>query len=382
MARWNSGGVTFFFGAGASAPFGIPTMKEFVLVFEKFLIENADKKERELYSDVKKTLESKINRKVDLEAVFTVIEGIINYDDPEKLGLLALYFEAERKKNFPTAEQVETCNKLKLKFQSFIKDRCDIPETFTEIKKVYRDFFNRIAIELGGDYRKEGIYAYNTNWTIFTTNYDVCLEYYWRIAAGVDLDTNFMPDRITRNNILRPNSILAEPPEILKLFKLHGSFNWLIDKKTGNVIEVTEKGNSIMGTSYTGELMLYPIAEKELYLEPYISMLTRLNRELKRNPIWIVIGYSFNDPVIREIFIKNWSTSKKLVLVHPRATKILNRRLTRIKGYPLEKYFGLTRPESVIGEKNLRADYRQVNHQLIHKLKEQPKFSWNEDPID
>ena len=47
---------------------------------------------------------------------------------------------------------------------------------------------------------------------------------------------------------------------------------------------------------------MYPIAEKELYLEPYISMLVRLNRELKRKKVWLVIGYSFNDPVIQEIF--------------------------------------------------------------------------------
>jgi hypothetical protein len=95
-----SNDVVFFFGAGASAPFGIPTMGQFVLDFEKFLNENADKKERDLYSDVKQTLETKIHRNADLEAIFTVIDGIINYDDPEKLGMLALYFETERKKQF------------------------------------------------------------------------------------------------------------------------------------------------------------------------------------------------------------------------------------------------------------------------------------------
>lgn len=45
----------------------------------------------------------------------------------------------------------------------------------------------------------------------------------------------------------------------------------------------------------------------------------------------------------------------------------------------MEKYFGLTEPESITGGKS--ADYRQANHQLIHKSIEQLKFSWNQDPI-
>jgi hypothetical protein len=272
---------------------------------------------------------------------------------------------------------VETCNKLKLKFQSFIKDKCDIPRTFAKIGKVYRDFFNRIAVELG-NYVGSGRYAYGGSWNMFTTNYDTCLEYFWREVVQIDLDTNFQYDRIRKRDVLRPNSILAEPPMgIIKLFKLHGSFNWLIDEKTGDVIEVTEKGSSLMGRSYSGEMVLYPIAEKELYLEPYVSMLTRLNRELKRKMIWIVIGYSFNDPVIQGIFHKNWSSSKRLILVHPQATEIINRKLSGINADPVEKYFGLTEVSEFSGKKE---DYRHVNHQIVHKLKAVPKFSWNQDP--
>jgi hypothetical protein len=285
---------------------------------------------------------------------------------------------AEQKKHFPTFEHVVTSKKLKLKFQDFINDKCNIPKTFIKIAKVYRDFFNRFAIELGS-YDTSGEFAYNSNWVIFTTNYDICLEYYWRQVANVGIDTNFMLDQRTGKSILRPNSILAEPNK-MKLFKLHGSFNWLIDEKTREVIEVTEKGNSLIGTSYAGELMVYPIAEKELYLEPYVSMLVRLNRELNKHPIWVVIGYSFNDPVIQEIFIKNWSPQKhSLILVHPEAGEVCTKKLSDIHATPIEKYFGLTDAQVEISGK--KVDYRQVNHQIIHKLKENPKFSWNQDPV-
>lgn len=378
MNKINSKDIVFFFGAGASAPFNIPTMEQFVVNFERFLNENAGKEERDLYSDIKTTLENKINRSADLEAVFTVIDGIINYDNPEKLGMMALYFETERKKHFPTFEDVDICKKLKTKFQIFIKDNCDIPNTFNQIEKVYTDFFNRIALELG-NFDTARKYFFNYDWTIFTTNYDVCLEYFWREVVKIDLDTNFMYDKRQNKCILRPNSILANPGGVIKLFKLHGSLNWLIDEKTGEVIEVTEKGNSLMGRSYVGELMLYPIAEKELYLEPHISMLVRLNRELNNKKLWIVVGYSFNDPVIQEIFLKNWSEDKHFILVHPNAEVVSNRKLKGIKVDSVTKYFGLIETELEHAEK--KEEYRKVNHQIIHKIKGDTKYSWDEDPI-
>ena len=72
-------------------------------------------------------------------------------------------------------------------------------------------------------------------------------------------------------------------------------------------------------------------------------MLVRLNRELEKHPIWVVIGYSFNDPVIQDIFIKNWSPQKhNLILIHPEAGEIGAKKLSDINITPVEKYFGLT----------------------------------------
>jgi hypothetical protein len=117
--------------------------------------------------------------------------------------------------------------------------------------------------------------------------------------------------------------------------------------------------------------MIYPIAEKELYLDPYISMLLRLNRELENKRVWVVIGYSFNDPIIREIFQRKSRAEKKLILVHPEATKVREGRLTPIRSEieMVEKRFGE------------EGTFRQVDHQIIHKLKENPKYSWQETPL-
>lgn len=67
--------IVFFFGAGASAPFGIPTMKQFVIDFEKYLDEKSELDERNSYKNIKNILEMKLHRNIDLEDVFTVIEA-------------------------------------------------------------------------------------------------------------------------------------------------------------------------------------------------------------------------------------------------------------------------------------------------------------------
>jgi hypothetical protein len=364
--------VVFFFGAGASAPFGIPTMKQFVNDFEEYLNENATKNERIVYADIKTTLEERLGKDVDLEEAFTVIDGIINYS-PERHDLLSLYAVSEFKKPFPTKMDEAVCKLLKQKFQAYVREKCIIPDTsFDKIRDVYQDFFNRFALELPSDGKvlRSRNYHYHSRWKIFTTNYDTCLEYYWREVVRVGIDTGAVPDSIRHVPVLRSKRFVQS--DELQLFKLHGSINWKVEKRTG---EITEEdiplGRSVTGRQFVGDVMLYPIAEKELYLDPYISMLLRLNRELQDKSVWLVIGYSFNDPVIREIFVRKSNAKKHLILVHPKANQVCEDRLHEMKGkqIPMDKKFGM------------EETFRQVNHQIMHKFRDEPQYGWKETAI-
>lgn len=383
MPAVSSDQIVFFFGAGASAPFGIPTMKQFVTDFEESLSENGTGSERRTYTDIKENLEKQLHRQVDLEGVFTVIDGIINYT-PERLGLLSLYATAKFKKPFPAEKDKEICRSLRKKFQTFVKEKCVIPdESFGKIAQVYRDFFNRFLLELGGGgINQNGDYVWNTRWKIFTTNYDTCLEYYWREAAGANIDTGFDYNRVRKVDILNPKEFLRDDIG-MQLFKLHGSVNWLIEKRANTVIEVTERGRSYVGREYEGEMMTYPIAEKELYVDPYISMLLQLNRELERKSVWVVIGYSFNDPIVLEIFLRKSNARKHLILVHPKAKDVSNRRLRSIRAKLslMEKWFGLSEKEEDLLGEDKKENYKKVNHQIIHKLKENPRFKWHDNVV-
>lgn len=360
--------TVFFLGAGASAPFGIPTMKQMVTNFNKYLIEHGTQDEVLLYRDIKEKLERTRGDNVDLESVFTVIDGIIHYSD-EKLDLLATYLISRCFKEvheFSFSKKVVIASKsLKNKFQNFVKESCHIPEeSFDKIAMVYFDFFNRFYKEStmmsSNVYQSKGNHYY-CSWPIFSTNYDLCMEHYWRVVAHIPLNTGFIFDE-SRNTMVLKDYKFTE--NNLKLIKLHGSLSWLIESDGTLTERESPPVTSLVGRKYIGEMMIYPIQQKELYLEPYISTFTQLNRELKARRNWVIIGYSFNDPVIQEVFIRNSDKNKKIVLVHPFAQKI-RKELGSIK------YESFATLNQKFGEDN----YREVNHTIIKQFKLNPQYS-------
>jgi hypothetical protein len=367
--------IVFFFGAGASAPFGIPTMKQFVIDFEKLLDEKGTKEEKQLYNSIKDALAGHLKREIDLEDVFSVIDGYINFNY-ERLGVLSTYVfdedisrRYEKLGAFPSStyeKNVPICQNLREKFQIFVREKCLIPdESFKKISKVYQDFFNRFVHE--SDVKGTGItfsrgnYSCCPTWTIFTTNYDTCLEHYWRQAAKIDLNTGFSFDSARYRPVLKDSERFYQND--FKLIKLHGSVSWFIESDGTIVEEQTVPTKSFVGREIVEEMMIYPVQQKELYLEPYISMLVQLNQQLAFRSIWIVIGYSFNDPVIREIFLRKSDDRKQIILVHPHAPDIMNSKLNNIKSeriHLLNQKFG----EDL--------DFKTVNDSIINCIARRP----------
>jgi hypothetical protein len=157
MPEFQDADFLFFFGAGASAPFGIPTMKQFVIDFEREMgIRGPNTSDSAValsntYTAIKNALETKLGvGHVDLEAIFSVIDGIINYS-PDRLGLLALYLLTKSRE--PSELDIQVCKLLREKFQSFVRAKCLIPEEENKrdhISRVYHDFFNRLLLEFSG----------------------------------------------------------------------------------------------------------------------------------------------------------------------------------------------------------------------------------------
>ncbi|MFZ0510675.1 MAG: hypothetical protein WAM14_03635 [Candidatus Nitrosopolaris sp.] len=122
--------------------------------------------------------------------------------------------------------------------------------------------------------------------------------------------------------------------------------------------------SSTSGTGdVTDEIMIYPLSQKQLYFTPFVQLFRILEGELDRRDIWMVIGYSFRDIIVRNMFEKSLQRRKtqKILLVHPHpedVTKFFPEGV-RSQIVPLRYHFGVGRED----------DYQEVNKNIVQSLR-------------
>ena len=373
-----SDNISFFFGAGSSAAFGIPTMKDMANEFHNIITKDDHVEKCELYNEVVRILKNDLGSSLDIEAIFSVIEGLKEYD-VENIGELSLY--ASRKFFNDTLLNKAAFDKtilddLETDFQRFVRKSCKLKSEHREkLENVYKNFFDVIGESVEAPHPSAKV-RHDCNWTLFTTNYDRCLEAFWRENVQIGLDTGFRDKNgsISGEGKLQADQFLytvgsklqflKNAPSHLRLVKLHGSVTWLRRKDTGEVEEKIfdiDQGHELgYGSMYIDEVVIYPLRQKLLYIDPYIQMFYLLDKELDSKRVWIVIGYSFRDAVIKKIFTSNFfkDTSKRMVLVDPSADEIVEKQFPdctqRIK--TISKEFGR------------ESDYKEVNNIIANAV--------------
>ena len=307
----NSSEITFFTGAGASKPFGIPTMIKMTEIFGNRL----KSQEKELFDNIIKKLK-KIQTQIDIETVFSLIERFsaneyLRFEDP-----LFYYWKIQNKLPDHVCSTRQLSN-IKVKLQNNLRNACVLKSSkHSKLFQIYSNFFITITKGLNpAPSIKSSDIPYDNLWTIFTTNYDICLETFWRDKYEIDIFTGFFKNG---KEFAPDNFFYSDKGELLnrttqfqqlRLVKLHESINWLINRETGKVEEKEynlKTAKKIGRGFYDKEVLMYPLIEKELYVDPYIQMFYCLNKELENKRVCLTIGYSFRDPIIRNFFIKNF----------------------------------------------------------------------------
>jgi hypothetical protein len=316
----------FFFGAGASASFGIPTMKQMVPLFKEELTEKTDAdtlQEVDLYRAVEDFLAKDFHR-VDLEAVFSVIDGVAGGLTPKDLGYLPTFFVRRAKDPTlldPPPDIVRNAARRLLgKFEDFIQRMCWVNRDQTgKIIETYLGLFNQIFSVMGGVVAtiryKGGNYNFSPDWEMFTTNYDNVLETFWRDGIRqVPLNTIFSHDDKSSMQVFAARRIFENN---LKLVKLHGSVTWWLEDGTDTIVETEQPPSEYGAKKFTGQVLVYPIQQKDTFVPPFLDMFYALKEGLRSHQRWLVIGYSFADDMIRSLFARSSTSNTMLVLVHP-----------------------------------------------------------------
>lgn len=167
---------------------------------------------------------------------------------------------------------------------------------------------------------------------IFSVNYDICIEQFCDSFEKEYVDGFYLKWEL--------GSLKRQDVDV-RLHKIHGSIIWYRTDK-GSYVKLPIQSIEAQVELTTGEkastLILYPMRKLE-YTVPLMDLLMILKDKLSRVKFAFVIGYSFRDNQIRQIF---WNAAKKnkeliLILASPSAQKVYEKRLRNYEtGIPSE----------------------------------------------
>ena len=365
--------MMLFLGAGASKCFGIKTMEEMSREFEnnvdRLLNDAVEEQsiEKQLYQAIRNTLGTN-----DLEDILTVLNDLSEEVRNPSVKFLKssliksiMNMQVAHEKFIPSIfVEVGLAKNLKLKIIRFIKKKCLLKEEKEKIRDIIR-VYDRLF----------EILKYNSSsiFDIFTTNYDLIIEKYYDLltqeyyfnkkydyvenlrrisytdgffslaftasgSRGFGDDYVWDPKRYAE--IIRYANNKDIPT--IKLFKLHGSIDQYIEGDKIVKRDILYPMPTASGEERL-ESMIYPMREKEVYKDPFFELFTRLKTNLLSEKICIVIGYSFGDEHIRNIFFDAVKRNPKVkILLGNKKPDEVMKNLEPIKDniIPIEGEFG------------------------------------------
>ena len=300
--------MLLFLGAGASKPFGIPAMFDFVRIFDE------EFKDNELYNKTKETFSEK---EFDLEVLMTILEDLSKTKEeffrvvsPQTTQFL---FKIDRKEaEHYVNESVikENAKKLLTRMKSIIRRECvkAIKEKETRIMEVYDEFFQTLSqiqprlLERGWEESNIARTDMNlpSNLQVFTTNYDTCLETY----------LNRKQIEYTRGIVYRYGenffdvSSYNEIANKIGIFKLHGSIDLFQKKDQIRQLPILNEDITYLGNDIGEESIRWPIefgGYRHVIESPYLDLFRLLRDKIKDEHWWIIIGSSLRDRTICSI---------------------------------------------------------------------------------
>jgi hypothetical protein len=256
----------FLLGAGASQPYGVPTMTGFYASFR----DHVKKRRPDLFVLLQRLEKGSEAPSPDLETLLADLQLATS----AQAGLKLL--GVETKGTLPSEHLAD----LRGALDAFIVDTC---ERFDR---------ERSAEDLRAllDARQFG-----PLW-IFTTNYDRLVEH-----ACEQLDVNFSDG--FEGGLGRPVAdYIGTFTEDVRVVKLHGSVNWFQDFPGGELHRLdrgyslpTKDFSFVRGGQQLKPLMIIPTLEKLVFDKPYSTLVARLGDVLRECSLLIVIGNSLRD---------------------------------------------------------------------------------------
>jgi hypothetical protein len=319
-------------GAGASKSFGIPDTKGFVLELEQRI------GSRRIYQMLKNSLPEGF---MDMEVLMTVFNDL-SKDKEELLEKMAphtahfLLMQGEKWKDFIESADVKMdCHDMLRETKKTIRTKClsQVRDRKADILKDYDLFWNNLNCRTRSCAANDGSEMVYPSFTIFTTNYDTCVETYFnerqlQVARGIVERYGEHVFDVSTLPLVQQNSVVNE------LIKLHGSIDLFVKDKRIRLLPgagaMDTSAITFLGAEYGPEFMIYPVESStstELVQSPFIEQLYIFRNRLAINRSWIIVGSTFRDltlaSIMNDVLVnKNKGAYPTVLHINPEATKI------------------------------------------------------------
>ena len=323
-----------FLGAGASEPFGIPTMREMVRGFGEKL-EGEHPELHPLYAGIVEALEGEYGGPAtDIESMLHVIGGIAAGTGPAQLGRLAFYY-ARRYGGAgggaddgwgPSADEAEAAGRLEVELRRYVRAACRQGARAAGDAAAYERSYLPLFTHMGGARRSYGGAEMCRDWKAYTTNYDNVFENFWKAYEPA-------ADHFERIGDSERYAFRTDPLGDGHTFsKLHGSMDWTREVDGGTIVRESRTGYSPVETE--GSVTRLSVHGGGIHRHPWFSLFQDLKSGLEGKGTWYVVGYSFNDDTIRGMFEESLagSPSKHMILIDPDAERIRGRFAEGVRG--------------------------------------------------
>jgi len=265
---------------------------------------------------------------------------------------------------------IDTSTQKKLK--KYIKNSCTVKLSEGEVREIYeQSYVPLFRIIEGTDYQTfYEKYRLAIGWKCYTTNYDNVFEGFWN-NCQIPID-HFDPQEKSDNRVFNVNRLELGSHSFVKL---HGSLDWTFNKDNGNVIKKKSFGG-FQPFKTGGDVMLFPIQQKDLYLFPWYSLFVDFKMGLIKSKKWYVVGYAFNDEFILNAFIEQLKLKSEpsLVIIGPSSKQIIQKFPEEIRekiiALPIKfgtKYFSRQIQDFAEGVRTLTVKVKTTGHSIGFK---------------
>lgn len=295
---FNMKNIYFLFGSGTSNG-AIPVMKDLFAKVKENVVK-LDKEQISLFDNIK-------------------LKGENDFE--ELLGILYSQKIFLENLTTPKVTELDNCKKLIAEIEKTIFSEINVDiESHPKILEFYKKFYQKVSLR-NKDLSRINIFTTNNDLFNETALDSINVNYINGFIGG--LNKFFNPAFFNYSFSKRMDTSIDkyEPVEnMVYLYKLHGSINWIEDKSNKNsffdISEIVSKNE--ITYKEDNNVLIYPTPTKQdkSLGSPYTELFREFQKKLlEPHSVLFIIGYGFNDSHVNNIIHQALATNSSINIV-------------------------------------------------------------------